>query len=165
MGNATLANKTVPTLNSLSDTCLSGAIEKHKERVSFTPDELGELKHLVKTIAGPRVAGPTIVQAKAGYCPLSTTTPRASATSKKEPGRRRPSVSQFSMVLHLLLPFISIQTAPTKPPQPKTAGKATENLVATQKIFRLHMCGIMNVGARERECYNDPWLSGHDKGP
>ncbi|CAI8036304.1 Glutamate-rich protein 3 [Geodia barretti] len=111
LGKATLSNKTVPTLNSLSDTCLSGAIEKHKERVSFTPDELGELKHLVKTIAGPRVAGPTIVQAKAGYCPLSTTTPRASAASKKEPGRRRPS------------------TAPTKPPQPKTAGKATEKLV------------------------------------
>ena len=133
--------------------------------MSFTPDELGELKHLVKTIAGPRVAAATIVQAKAGYCPLSTTKPRA---SKKEPGHRRPSVSQLSVVLHLLLPLYPIQTAPTKPSQPKTAGKATERLVYSYTKDKysgyIIMFGIMNVGARERKCYNDPWLSGHDKG-
>ena len=81
-----------PPLTSLSDTCLSGAIEKHKDRVTFTPEELGELKHLVETIAGPRVTAQTIVQTKAVAHPLCATKPRTSA-AKKGLGHRRPSVS------------------------------------------------------------------------
>ena len=98
-------SKTTPALSSLSDTYLSGAIEKHKDRVSFTPEELGELKHLVKTIAGQSVAGPTIVQAKAGSQPLNTSKRKASAASKKGSGHRRPSVSQISMVLSIPLVY------------------------------------------------------------
>lgn len=112
LGHSSLVQEEMsPNPNTLSHSHLSRMLETHKDKVTFSPEELQEFKQLMEAITGARMATPNALHNRVVPHPPNTPKPRNSAAFKVENGhtvRRRPYVGYNVHIVSLQCMSLSL---------------------------------------------------------